>query len=44
MADPQVIQQFDTMESNINEEKEDYTDSIVPNMVQQFDPMKSYTN
>ena len=44
VADPQAIQQFDTMESNINEEKEDYTDSIVPNMVQQFDPMKSYTN
>ena len=42
--DPQVIQQFDTMESNINEEKKDYTDTIVPNMVQQFDPMKSYTN
>ena len=44
VADPQVIQQFDTMESNINEEKEDYTDSIVPNMVQLFDPMKLYTN
>jgi hypothetical protein len=43
-VDPQVIQQFDTMESNVNEEKEDYTDSIVPNMVQQFDPMESYTN
>ena len=44
VADPQAIQQFDTMESNINEEKEDYTDTIVPNMVQQFDPMESNTN
>ena len=44
VADPQVIQQFDTMESNTNEEKEDDTDTIVPNMVQQFDPMESNTN
>ena len=44
VADPQVIQQFDTMESNTNEEKEDYTDMEVPNMVQQFDPMESNTN
>ena len=41
VADPQVIQQFDTMESNINEENEDYTDVEVPNMIQQFDPMES---
>ena len=44
VADPQVMQQFDTMESNTNEEKEDYTDMTVPNMVQQFDPMESNTN
>jgi hypothetical protein len=44
VADPQVIQQFDTMESNTNEEKEDYTDIEVPNMVQQFDTMESNTN
>ena len=44
VTNPQVIQQFDTMESNINEEKEDYTDTIVPNMVQQFDPMEPNTN
>jgi hypothetical protein len=44
VADPQVLQQFDTIESNTNEEKEDYTDTIVPNMVQQFDPMESNTN
>ena len=44
VVDPQVIQQFDTMESNTNEEKEEYTDIEVPNMVQQFDPMKSNTN
>jgi hypothetical protein len=41
VADPQVIQQFDTMESNTNEENEDYTDVEVPNMIQQFDPMES---
>ena len=35
--DPQVIQQFDTMESNTNEEKEEHTNIEVPNMVQQFD-------
>jgi hypothetical protein len=36
--DPQqVMQQFDTLESNTNEEKEDYTNIEVPNMVQQFD-------
>jgi hypothetical protein len=44
VADPQVMQQFDTMESYTNEEKEDYTDMTVPNMVQQFDPMESSTN
>ena len=37
VADPQAIQQFDTMESNTNEEKEEYTNIEVPNMVQQFD-------
>jgi hypothetical protein len=44
VADPQVMQQFDTMELYTNEEKEDYTDMTVPNMVQQFDPMESSTN
>jgi hypothetical protein len=44
VEDPQVIQQFDTMESNTNEEKEEYTDMVIPNMVQQFDPMESNTN
>jgi hypothetical protein len=41
VADPQVIQQFDTMESNTNEEREEYTNIEVPNMVQQFDPVES---
>ena len=44
VADPQVIQQFDTLESNTNEENEDDEDTIVPNMLQQFDPMKSNNN
>jgi hypothetical protein len=44
VADPQVMQQFDTLESNINEEKEDYTDTIVPNMIQQFDTTESNIN
>jgi hypothetical protein len=44
VTDPQVIQQFDTMESNTNEEKEEYTDMVIPNMVQQFDPMESNAN
>ena len=44
VADPQVIQQFDTLESNTNEENEDDEDTIVPNMLQQFDPMESNTN
>jgi len=44
MADPQVIQQFDTLESNTNEENEDDEDTIVPNMLQQFDPMESNNN
>ena len=44
VADPQVMQQFDTMKSNTNEEKEDYTDMIEPNTIQQFDPMESNTN
>jgi hypothetical protein len=41
VVDPQVIQQFDTMKSNTNEEKEEYTNIEVPNMVQQFDTMES---
>jgi hypothetical protein len=41
VADPQVIQQFDTMKSNANEEREEYTNIEVPNMVQQFDPVES---
>jgi hypothetical protein len=41
VADPQVIQQFDTMESNTSEEKEENTNIEVPNMVQQFDTMES---
>ena len=42
VVDPQVIQQFDTMESNTNEEnEEDDEDTIVPNMIKQFDPMES---
>ena len=44
VADPQVIQQFDTLESNTNEENEDDEDTIVPNMLQQFDPMESNYN
>ena len=44
VADPQVIQQFDTLESNTNEENEDDEDTIVPNMLQQFDPMESNSN
>jgi hypothetical protein len=41
VTDPQVMQQFDTMELNTNEEEnEDYTDIEVPNMVQQFDTME----
>ena len=32
------------MESNANEENEDDEDTIVPNMIQQFDPMESNTN
>ena len=44
VADPQVMQQFDTMESNANEENEDDEDTIVPNIIQQFDPMESNTN
>ena len=44
VADPQVIQQFDTLESNTNEENEDDEDTIVPNMLQQFDPMESNNN
>ena len=44
VADPQVIQQFDTLESNTNEENEDDEDTIVPNMLQQFDPIESNTN
>jgi hypothetical protein len=44
VADPQVIQQFDTLESNTNEENEDDEDTIVPNMLQQLDPMESNTN
>ena len=44
VADPQVMQQFDTMESNANEEDEDDEDTIVPNIIQQFDPMESNTN
>ena len=44
VANPQVIQQFDTLESNTNEENEDDEDTIVPNMLQQFDPMKSNNN
>jgi hypothetical protein len=41
VVDPQVIQQFDTMKSNTNEEKEEFTNIEVPNMVQQFDTMES---
>jgi hypothetical protein len=41
VAEDQVIQQFDTMESNTNEEREEYTNIEVPNMVQQFDTMES---
>ena len=44
VADPQVIQQFDTLESNTNEENEDDEDTILPNMLQQFDPMESNNN
>ena len=44
VADPQVIQQFDTLESNTNEGNEDDEDTIVPNMLQQFDPMESNYN
>ena len=44
VADPQVIQQFDTLESNTNEENEDDEDTIVPNMLQQFDPIESNNN
>ncbi len=45
VADPQVMQQFDTMtKPSTNEEKEDYTDMIVPNTIQQFDPTESNTN
>ena len=42
--DPQVIQQFDTMESNTNEEKEEHTNIEVPNMVQQFDTTETNIN
>ena len=45
VADPQVMQQFDTMtKPSTNEEKEDYTDMIEPNTIQQFDPTESNTN
>jgi hypothetical protein len=44
VADPQVLQQFDTLESNTNEENEDDEDTIVPNMLQQFDPIESNYN
>jgi hypothetical protein len=42
--DPQVLQQFDTMESNTNEEKEEHTNIEVPNMVQQFDTTETNIN
>ena len=42
--DPQMIQQFDTLESNTNEEKEEYTNIEVPNMVQQFDTTETNIN
>ena len=44
VADPQVIQQFDTTETNINEEKEEHTNIEVPNMVQQFDTTETNIN
>ena len=45
VANPQVMQQFDTMtKPSTNEEKEDYTDMIEPNTIQQFDPTESNTN
>jgi hypothetical protein len=42
--DPQVIQQFDTLGSNTNEEKEEPTNIEVPNMVQQFDTTETNIN
>jgi hypothetical protein len=44
VADPEVMQQFDTMELNTNQEKEDYTDIEVPNMMQQFDTVEPNIN
>jgi hypothetical protein len=39
VADPQVMQQFDTMEPNTNQEEEDYED-----MIQQFNNAEPNTN
>ena len=39
VADPQVMQQFDTMEPNVNQEEEDYAD-----MMQQFNNAEPNTN